>query len=218
MNGLAELLSSKARAEIFRLLFSGTGEELHVREIERRSGLNDSTLRQELRKLVRLDLVQSRRDSNRVYYRAKTESPLYPEIRNLVLKTSGLSDVLKSALADERIRVAFVFGSIARGEETAGSDVDLMVIGQLGLRDLSQLLSGIEEKIGREINPHVLREEEFRKRARAKEHFVSSVVETPKIFIRGSQRELEAIGRQRLAETTSNKPGRNQQSFKHRGA
>jgi uncharacterized protein len=195
MNRLAELLSSRARAEIFRLLFSGTGEELHVREIERRSGLNDSTLRQELRKLVRLDLVQSRRDSNRVYYRAKTESPLYPEIRNLVLKTSGLSDVLKSALKDKRIHVAFVFGSIARGEEKAGSDVDLMVIGQLGLRDLSRLLSGIEEKIGREVNPHVLREEEFRKRIRAKEHFVSSVMETPKIFIIGSERELEAMGR-----------------------
>ena len=195
MNRLAELLSSRARAEIFRLLFSGTGEELHVREIERRSGLNDSTLRQELRKLVRLDLVQSRRDSNRVYYRAKTENPLYPEIRNLVLKTSGLADVLKSALTDKRIRVAFVFGSIARGEEKAGSDVDLMVIGQLGLRDLSRLLSGIEEKIGREVNPHVLREEEFRKRIRAKEHFVSSVMEAPKIFIIGSQRELEAMGR-----------------------
>jgi len=195
MNRLAELLSSRARAEIFRLLFSGTGEELHVREIERRSGLNDSTLRQELRKLVRLDLVQSRRDSNRVYYRAKTESPLYPEIRNLVLKTAGLSDVLKSALKDRRIRVAFVFGSIVRGEETAGSDVDLMVIGQLGLRDLSRLLSGIEEKIGREVNPHVFHEAEFRKRVRAKEYFVSSVMETPKIFIIGSHHELEAMGR-----------------------
>ncbi|MDP3016006.1 MAG: helix-turn-helix domain-containing protein [Deltaproteobacteria bacterium] len=195
MNRLAEILSSRTRAEIFRLLFSGTEEELHVREIERRSGLNDSTLRQELRKLVRLDLVQSRRDSNRVYYRAKTENPLYPEIRNLVLKTSGLSDVLKSALKDKRVRVAFVFGSITRGEENAGSDVDLMVIGQLGLRDLSRLLYGIEEKIGREVNPHVLREEEFRKRIRAKEHFASSVMEAPKIFIIGSERELETMGR-----------------------
>jgi predicted nucleotidyltransferase len=112
-----------------------------------------------------------------------------------VLKTSGLSDVLKLALTDERIHAAFVFGSIASGEEKAGSDVDLMVIGELGLRDLSRLLSGIEEKIGREVNPHVLREEEFRRRTRAKEHFVSSVMETPKIFIIGSQRELEAMGR-----------------------
>lgn len=195
MNRLAELLSSRARAEIFRLLFSGTGEELHVREIERRSGLNESTIRQELRKLVRLDLVHSRRDSNRVYYRAKAGNPLYPEIRNLVLKTSGLADVLRSALRDKRIREAFVFGSIARGEEKAGSDVDVMVIGELGLRDLSGLLSGIEEKIGREVNPHVLQEDEFRKRLRASEHFVTSVMESPKIFIIGTQDELEAMGR-----------------------
>ena len=195
MNRLAELLSSRARAEIFRLLFSGTGEELHVREIERRSGLNDSTLRQELRKLVRLDLVRSRRDSNRIYYRAKTENPLYADIRSLVLKTLGLADVLKSVLRDKRVRAAFVFGSIACGEEKSGSDVDLMVIGDLGLRDLSGLLSGIEEKIGREINPHVLHRDEFRKRVRAKEHFVSRVMESPKIFIIGSQHDLETMGR-----------------------
>jgi len=71
----------------------------------------------------------------------------------------------------------------------------IAMIGQLGLRDLSRLLSGIEEKIGREVNPHVLRDEEFGKRIRAKEHFVSSVMESPKIFIIGSQRELEAMGR-----------------------
>ena len=195
MNRLAELLSSRARAEIFRLLFSGAGEELHVREMERRSGLNDSTLRQELRKLVRLDLVQSRRDSNRIYYRAKTENPLYVDIRSLVLKTSGLADVLKSVLMDKRVRAAFVFGSIACGEEKSGSDVDLMVIGNLGLRDLSGLLSGIEEKIGREINPYVLRGNEFRRRVRAKEHFVSRIMESPKIFIIGSQHDLETMGR-----------------------
>jgi predicted nucleotidyltransferase/DNA-binding HxlR family transcriptional regulator len=195
MNRLPEILSSRARAEIFRLLFSGTGEEFHVREMERRSGLNESTVRQELRKLVRLDLVQSRRDSNRVYYRAKTENPLYPEIRNLVLKTSGLADVLKSALADKRIRVAFVFGSIASGEEKTGSDVDLMVIGRLGLRDLSGLLSGVEEKIGREVNPHVMSENEFRSRLKAKEHFMSSVLTGPKIFIVGSEYDLKPMGR-----------------------
>jgi predicted nucleotidyltransferase/DNA-binding HxlR family transcriptional regulator len=194
MNRLPEILSSRARAEIFRLLFSGTGEEFHVREMERRSGLNESTVRQELRKLVRLDLVQSRRDSNRVYYRAKTENPLYPEIRNLVLKTSGLADVLKSALADKRIRVAFVFGSIASGEEKTGSDVDLMVIGRLGLRDLSGLLSGVEEKIGREVNPHVMSENEFRSRLKAKEHFMSSVLKGPKIFLIGSENDLKPVG------------------------
>jgi predicted nucleotidyltransferase len=195
MSRLPEILSSRARAEIFRLLFSGSGEEFHVREMERRSGLNESTVRQELRKLARLDLVQSRRDSNRVYYRARTENPLYPEIRNLVLKTSGLADVLKSALEDKRVRVAFVFGSIAAGEEKTNSDVDLMVIGRLGLRDLSGLLSGVEEKIGREVNPHVMSENEFRSRLKAKEHFMSNVLKEPKIFLIGSENDLKPMGR-----------------------
>ena len=195
MNRLAELLSSRARAEIFRLLFGGAAKELHVREIERRSGLNDSTIRQELSKLKRLDLVRSRKDSNRIYYSAKTENPLYPDIRNLMLKTSGLFDVLKHALKDKRIHVAFVFGSVAAGEEKSGSDVDLMVIGNFGLRELSGLLSGIEEKIGREVNPHVLQEAEFRRRIRSKEHFVSNVMESKKFFIIGSQNDLETMGK-----------------------
>ncbi len=166
-----------------------------MREIQRQSGLNDSTIRQELRKLARLDLVLRRQDSNRVYYRANTGSPLYPEIRNLVLKTSGLTDVLKAALKDKRIHLAFVFGSIARGEERGTSDVDLMVIGDLGLRDLSRLLSGVAEKIGREVNPHVLHNNEFQKRLRTKDHFISSVMDTPKMFIVGSEHDLEAMGR-----------------------
>lgn len=194
MNRLAEILSSRARAEIFRLLFRGAGEELHIREIQRRSGLNDSTIRQELRKLVRLDLIQGRRDGNRVYYGANRENSLYADIRSIVLKTIGLADALKDALQDDRIRTAFVFGSIAKGEEKAGSDVDLMVIGDLGLRHLTKLLSGVSEKIGREINPHVFAEDEFQKRIESKEHFVSNVLKSPKIFIIGSDNDLKALG------------------------
>jgi predicted nucleotidyltransferase len=195
MDRLPELLSSRARSEIFRLLFNGSQEELHGREIQRRSGLNDSTIRQELTKLIRMDLIWRRKESNRVYYRAKTENPLYPEIRNLVLKTSGLADVLRVALRDERIRIAFVFGSVAAGEEKAGSDIDLMVIGNLGLRDLSRLLFGVTDKVGREINPHVVNEKEFRRRIKSSDHFLSTIMREPKIFITGSKNELEAMGK-----------------------
>jgi DNA-binding transcriptional ArsR family regulator len=89
MNTLSVLLSSRARAEIFRLLFRGLEDELHGREIQRRSGLNDSTIRQELRKLADLDLIRGRKDSNRIYYSANKENPLYQDIQNLVIKTSG---------------------------------------------------------------------------------------------------------------------------------
>lgn len=195
MDTLTEILSSRSRAQIFRLLFGGTENELHVREIQRRSGLNDSTLRQELRKLMRLDLVKGRRDSNRVYYRANKESPLYPEIRNLVTKTTGVADVLREALREGRIHVAFVFGSIAGGEETAGSDVDLLVIGEIGFRDLSELLSGCSEAIGREINPYVMNKNEYRKRVKSGEHFISHILKSPKIFVVGTEHDLEVMDR-----------------------
>jgi len=194
MNTLKLLLSSRARAEIFRLLFSGPKEELHVREIQRRSGLNDSTIRQELKKLTDLDLIQGRRDSNRIYYSANKENPLYQDIQNLVIKTSGLVDVLKTSLQDERIKIAFVFGSIAKGEVKAGSDVDVMVIGEIGLRGLSSLLSGVSERIGREVNPYLLSIAEYRKRLKNKEHFLSGVLKSPKIFVIGNEHDLSTMG------------------------
>jgi len=129
MNSLADLLSSRVKAEIFRLLFGGAESELHVREIERRSGLADATVRQELKRLTRLGGVEPRRDGNRTYYHANAEHPLYPDIRNMVLKTSGLVDVMRDALSHPGIRLAFVFGSMASSNGKAGSDVDLMVIG-----------------------------------------------------------------------------------------
>ena len=195
MNTLSTLLSSRARAEIFRLLFSGLGEELHVREIQRRSGLNDSTIRQELRKLADLDLISGRKDSNRIYYSAKKENPLYRDIQNLVIKTSGIRDVLGGSLQDERIEIAFVFGSIPKGEVNAESDVDIMVIGEIGLRDLSSLLSGASGRIGREVNPYVLSGAEFRRRLKDKEHFLSGVLRSPKIFVIGNEHDLSAMGR-----------------------
>lgn len=162
MNQLAELLSSRGRAEIFRLLFGPARGELHVRELERRTGLSDATVRQELKKLSRLGVVEARRDGNRTYYRANGTHPLYPDIRNLVLKTSGLADVLREALDGAGdVELAFVFGSVAGNIAKAHSDIDLMVIGTIGLRQLSKRLSGLEAKLGREVNPHVLTPEEF---------------------------------------------------------
>ena len=195
MNALSQILSSRTRAEIFKLLFGTREEELHIREIQRRSGFNDRTIRQELAKLQKLDLVIDRKDSNRVYYRANKSNPLYHDIRNLVLKSIGLIDVLKDALKDKRIQIAFVFGSISEGKETADSDVDLFVIGQLGMRALSALLSGAAEKIGREINSHVMSGDEFGKRLRAKDHFLNSVINSSKLFVLGTEDDLKTMAK-----------------------
>lgn len=196
MNQLAELLSSRGRAEIFRLLFGPTRGELHVRELERRTGLSDATVRQELKKLTRLGVVEARPDGNRTYYRANDAHPLYSDIRNLVLKTSGLTDVLREALRGaEDIELAFVFGSVAGDTAKAHSDIDLMVIGTISLRQLSKRLSGLEAKLGRELNPHVSTPEEFSRRAGERDHFITAVLKSPRLFVVGGEDELRRLGR-----------------------
>lgn len=195
MNTLAEILSSGVKAEIFRLLFGPVDRELHVREIERQSGFADSTVRQELRRLARLGLITGRKDGNRLCYSANHAHPLYPDLRNLVLKTSGLVEVLREALQNPAITVAFVFGSIASQQDRPESDVDLMVIGRVGLRKLATLLSGVSVRLGREINPHTLTVEEFARRRAAREHFLTQILAAPKLFVLGTEHELEAMGR-----------------------
>ena len=195
MGTLTELLSSNVKAEVFRLLFGLDGGPLHLREIERRSGLAVATVQQELKRLTRLGVIEARPDGNRTYYVAREDHPLYPEICGLVLKTSGLADLLRDALKKEKgISIAFVFGSLAQSRERAHSDVDLMVVGTIGLRQLTKLLSGVSEKIGREINPHVFTASEFRRRKQAGDHFLKSVLAERRIFIIGDEHELGAMG------------------------
>ena len=196
MGILAEILSSKIRAGIFRILFGVAPDiELRMREIERRTGFAIGTVQKELQKLKRLDIITRVKDGNRVYYQANKAHPLYPDIRNIVLKTSGLTDVIKNALTtEEGIKAAFVFGSLARQEDKATSDVDLMVIGNIGLRKLTGLLMDVAGKIGREINPHALTEKEFVKRRMDQDHFLNQVLESPKIFIIGNENDLAEMG------------------------
>ena len=193
MKILSEILSSKSRAAILRLLFDGSEKELHVREIQRRSRFSVRTVRDELEKLLKLDLVQRRKDGNRVYYGAKREHPLYSELVRIVIKTVGLIDILREAVAGHNISVAFVFGSVASGEELATSDVDLMVIGEITLREVTALLSGTDERVGREINPFVITGPEFRKRLRSDDDFIGRVMAGPKIFAIGTQDDLEDL-------------------------
>jgi len=193
MNILNEILSSRARADIFQLLFDHRRRELHVRAIERESCVTFNSIRQELKKLSRLDLISSRRDGNRLYYKANTGHSLYPVLVELVAKTVGFVALLNQVLTHPSIQMAIIFGSQARHEEISGSDLDLMIIGDIGLRELSSLISGQEEKIGREINPHIFSQEEFKKRRDAGDHLVLKIMAGEKIFILGTEYELTGI-------------------------
>ena len=194
MNTLQMIVTSRARAGVFTILFGLGQKELHNREIARRSELSEAAVRQELGKLADLELVRLRKDGNRVYYSANRSHPLYHEIHSIVLKTTGLVDVLADALVDQRIETAFVFGSIAEGEETSDSDVDIMIIGSIGLMELSRLLSGVSERLAREINPIVMSREEYKRRIRTDDHFAKNVIKGARLFIKGDPDEFEAMG------------------------
>lgn len=191
---LLHLLFPQARAEVLRLLFADPQREVHVRDLERQSGLNVKTIQAELAKLSQADLVTSERDGNRRYYRANASHPLFPDLRQLVLKTAGLRDVLAAALAPvQGIEVAFVFGSLATGADKASSDVDLLVIGEAGLRALVPALRSAGQQLGREINPVTMTAAEFKK-GRGKNPLLVDVLGKPKLFVKGGAGELGRLG------------------------
>lgn len=195
MDVLTQILSSKVRAAIFRNLFGINVVELHMRDIQRVASCSIGPVQVELKKLLALQLVIARRNSNRLYYKANLEHPLYPDIRSMVLKTSGLGDFLKEIFSGrDDIKTAFIFGSMASGEDTPASDIDLMVIGSIGLRALSAVLSDFRTRIGRELNPHVFTQDEFMKRWHDGEHFISNVLSTPRMFVKGTNDDFTQMG------------------------
>jgi DNA-binding transcriptional ArsR family regulator len=191
---LRDIVSSRSKAEILRLLFGLDRRDYHLRELSRRSGLALRTVQQELARLSEAGLVNARRDGNRVYYQANQQNPVYGDLRSIVLKTAGLVGVLQGALQIPGVELAFVFGSVASGKAHAESDVDLMILGTVGLRRVAQLLSGLAERIGRELNPHIMKREEFVRRKHAADHFISSVLDSPRLFVIGSDDELAKLG------------------------
>ena len=193
MNTLEQIFSSKARARIFKSLFGLNKNEIHLREIQRLSGLSVETIRRELQKLETLSLLKKRIDSNRTYYKANPNHPLYDDIHNIVLKTDGLKDIIQNALSSIDIDFAFVFGSFASGKTNEDSDIDLFVIGKTGLREISKLIKEPSLKLQREINPHIMRLKEFNERVNTGDHFVSNLIHNPKIFVVGKENEFTAL-------------------------
>jgi uncharacterized protein len=161
-------------------------------ELAHQLGKSPSSLQKALAALVGSGVLRSRRDGNRLYFQANPETPLYSELRAIVAKTVGLVDVLREALAplSAKISVAFVYGSIARAEELGTSDVDLFVVGTAGLSDLSLPLREAETRLGREVNATVLSPEELLKKLKARHHFVTSVLDSPKLFVVGTEDDL----------------------------
>lgn len=192
---VAALITSRARVAVLSLLFLGSGARFYLREIAERTGLQIRAVQTEVTRLEASGLLLSQTEGNRKYFRANPDSPIYPELRSLLLKTVGLEAALRDHLqsASAEIAVAFMFGSIARGEDAPDSDVDLMVVGSIRGRELSRLLRPASESLGREINPLIIAPAEFKKRLAQEDHFLRSVLSEPKLFLVGGPDDLERL-------------------------
>jgi len=193
---LGSLLFGETRRAILALLYGHSDEQFYLRELVRRTETALGAAQRELTLLTSGGLVQRVRRGNQVYYQANASNPIFAELKSILTKTTGVRDVIQKALEPllARIKVAFVYGSVAKGEETVSSDIDLMVIGDVEFREVVSCLTDIENKLGREINPTVYPPEEYKNKLREKNHFLTSTLREKKIFVIGDEDELRRLG------------------------
>jgi predicted nucleotidyltransferase len=200
--GLADLLFGRTRGAVLALLYGRADQSFYTREIAREVGASIGAVQRELENLSKVGLIQRKSVGNHVFYQANRDTPIFPEMRALINKTIGIFGILRSVLRplSKQIVAAFVYGSVAREEETAQSDVDLMVVGKATLDEVLSRLSTAEKAIGRSINPTVYSLAEFKSKIAARNHFVSSVLKNQKVFLLGDEDELRKVGGVRLAK------------------
>lgn len=192
MSGLASLLFKDYRRRVLGLLLLHPEDAYHVREIARLTGTVAGTLHKELTTLSEAGVLRKEARGNQVLYSANRDCPIYSELASILRKTSGLVDVLADALAplSDQIQVAFVFGSMASGKETSGSDVDLLIVGDAGYSDVVKVLYPAQETLGREINPKLFSEREWETMLMNKDGFIKELLVKPKLFVMGTSDEL----------------------------
>ena len=169
-HSLSAVLFPGYRRRVLGLLLLQPDESLHGREIARRTGLPAGTLTRELRRLASVGLLTQERRGNQTLYRANHASPVFAELAGILRKTSGLADVVAEALAplSDDINVAFIFGSVARGAESAGSDVDILIIGSVDFGAVVDALHPAQQQLAREINPKVFSVREWNAKLKGK--------------------------------------------------
>jgi len=191
-SGLGAELFGKTRSALLALLFRNTDRSFHYREIIRSLDTGPGAVQKELAHLTAMGLIVRYRVGNQVHYQANVSSSIFPELKSLLAKTSGVAESLRQALIPlaDRISVSFIYGSFAKGTETADSDVDVIIIGSGTFSEVNTALSEAQDKLGREINPSVYPVEEFVSKLSNGNHFLVSIVDEPKIFVIGSQDEF----------------------------
>lgn len=183
---IERLFSSKARAAILCLFFYNPKNRYYLRQIQAATRLPIRSVQRELNHLTGLHLLHREEDGNRVYFSLNQGFTLYPELKSLILKATGIGEALrKSVRRLKGVDFAFLYGSYASGTEQVGSDVDLFVIGNISPKDIHAAIS--QTAPDREVNLTTISKEEFLEKLKTKNHFVQSLVRTDKLFLKGSQ-------------------------------
>src|SRR3989475_1598919 len=200
-NGLADLLFGRTRGAILALLFGHADQSFYTRQIAREVDASVGAVQRELQNLSKVGLIVRNSVGSQVFYQANRDAPIFREMQGLVNKTTGVFSVLRSALHPlaKRVLVAFVYGSVAREQETAQSDVDLMVVGKATLDEVLSRLSTVEKSIGRSVNPTVYSVAEFKSKLASGNHFLTALLKGQKVFLLGDEDELRKMGGGRLA-------------------
>lgn len=192
---LANLLFGQTRGRILATLFGTSDEAFFVRQLARRVAISVGSVQRELLTLADAGLIVRSQNGNQVFYRANRQHPAYAELHALLAKTAGIFLQLSKALAPlaDEIEFALVYGSFARGEETAGSDVDLMVVGKVTLDDLLEHLVSVERTLQRPVNPTVYSSREVRTKLKAGNHFLKAIQEGKATFLVGDEHEFRKL-------------------------
>ena len=194
-DSLSATLFGKTRRAVLALLYNHADESFYLRQIARAAGVGMGAVQREVKKLSEAGIIRRTVQGRQVYYQANPECPIYAELKSLVIKTVGVGDVMKAALVSlsDRIKVAFLFGSLLRGGEYSGSDADVMVVGDVTFTEVVSVLGRVQETIRREINPIVYPLEEFRSKLAGNHHFLKTVLKDSKFFLIGDEHELEKL-------------------------
>jgi len=208
MTTLSSVLFTEYRSRVLGLLLLRPERSYYLREIARLTATVPGTLKREMDKLQEVGLLTVKNVGNQHHYQANLECPIYEDLANVLRKTSGLSDVLMDALLplSEKIQTAFVFGSLASGKINAKSDIDLMLIGEIGYAELIPVLHPLQAQLRREINPKIFAVKEWSKLVKDNGAFIRDVLRKPKLFIIGNQQQLNI----NEASYSLTKPSRNQ--------
>lgn len=189
---LPAILFSHYRQQVMGLLLLNPDRRYHLREVARVTALPAAPIGRELNKLADFGVLTRERVGNQLVFQANRKCPVFPELAGLARKTFGLRDVLLHALGPytDRCELAFIYGSMASGEATALSDVDLMLIGSLSFEQAVQALASAEAILGREINPTIFSAQEFSARLVRRDSFLVDILKKPKIFLIGDEERL----------------------------